>query len=349
MEEEEEEGEETTADEWCGLQSSAAPHHHQHLLQGDPTNGEFLPREPGPGHQQVPLLHGHHEDFFASVDVKDGQGAENSTTSSTTKMAADNSAGKLALPCAASATETCDSIINSDQAAAGSSAERTDLVTSGVQDDEKRTSFSQRCAEQQAHEEVSSLACGRKKDAGESRPSAKSLLPSSSSLVSTADSPPTDSGDGPNVDSSSVDPFSFFDFPSLNEVKELLPSVLKDISCMEDLSQQADLSSPPPPPTLKSCAMTPQPKTPSAGVTIIPEPKLINREESRLNLIGHIEHLQALVEERLDLVEQRLGGLELQQLLPPLDCSGIAQAIARLLNDIQSLKKANNMMPDELI
>jgi hypothetical protein len=153
-----------------------------------------------------------------------------------------------------------------------------------------------------------------------------------------------------------VDPFSFFDFPSLNEVKQLLPSVLKDISSMEELggtavaTAAAPLSRPPPP----------------VAVNIIPEPKLINREESRLNLIGHIEHLQELLDGRLDLVEQRLNELELpqqqqqqtqqqqqqpqqqQQQQPGVDCANIAQAVSRLLTDIQSMKAVNAMLSDRI-
>jgi hypothetical protein len=132
----------------------------------------------------------------------------------------------------------------------------------------------------------------------------------------------------------------------LNEVKELLPSVLKDISSMEDLAQQSGL----PPPS--AAILATRSPAPSAGVTIIPEPKLINREESRINLIGHIEHLQSLVGERLDLVEQRLDRLESpEQLQLPqelLDCSNIVQSVARLLTDVKSMKKVNHMLPERI-
>jgi hypothetical protein len=191
-------------------------------------------------------------------------------------------------------------------------------------------------------------------------------------LLSSAENPPVSQ----SHESGSVDPFSFFDFPSLNEVKQLLPSVLKDISSMEELggaavaTAAAPLSRAPPPPV---------------AVNIIPEPKLINREESRLNLIGHIEHLQELLDGRLDLVEQRLNELELlpqqqqqqtqqqqqqpqqqqqqpqqqqqqpqqqpqqqQQQQPGVDCANIAQAVSRLLTDIQSMKTVNAMLSDRI-
>jgi hypothetical protein len=186
-------------------------------------------------------------------------------------------------------------------------------------------------------------------------------------LLSSAENPPVSQSH--ESGSSSVDPFSFFDFPSLNEVKQLLPSVLKDISSMEELggaavaTAAAPLSRVPPP----------------MAVNIIPEPKLINREESRLNLIGHIEHLQELLDGRLDLVEQRLNELELpqqqqqqsqqqqqqpqqqqtqqqqqqpqqqqQQQQPGVDCANIAQAVSRLLTDIQSMKAVNAMLSDRI-
>jgi hypothetical protein len=183
-------------------------------------------------------------------------------------------------------------------------------------------------------------------------------------LLSSAENPPVSQ----SHESGSVDPFSFFDFPSLNEVKQLLPSVLKDISSMEELggaavaTAAAPLSRAPPP----------------VAVNIIPEPKLINREESRLNLIGHIEHLQELLDGRLDLVEQRLNELELpqqeqqqqqqqqpqqqqlqpqqqqqqpqqqQQQQPVVDCANIAQAVSRLLTDIQSMKAVNALLSDRI-
>ena len=146
-------------------------------------------------------------------------------------------------------------------------------------------------------------------------------------------------GGGP----AAIDPFSFFDFPSLNEVKELLPSVLKDISCMADLAAAAHHHQ-------QRAAVLIPPASP-ANVTLIPEPKLINREESRLNLIGHIEHLQGLVGQRLDLVEERLGSLEQldsSSLAQLPDSSQIVQALARLLTDIQSMKKVNSWLPDRI-
>jgi len=114
---------------------------------------------------------------------------------------------------------------------------------------------------------------------------------------------------------------AFFDFPSLNEVKELLPGVLKELA--------------PPPP---------QP-------TIIPEPKLINREESRANLVSHVEHLHALVEDRLTGCETRLdqlldntsiGGDE------SLDMTGINRGLYRLLRDLRSIQSTNLLLPDKL-
>ena len=96
---------------------------------------------------------------------------------------------------------------------------------------------------------------------------------------------------------------AFFDFPSLNEVKELLPGVLKELA--------------PPPP---------QP-------TIIPEPKLINREESRANLVSHVEHLHALVEDRLTGCETRLDQL--------LDNTSIGKKKLQLLSEpFESLKNS---------
>ena len=91
------------------------------------------------------------------------------------------------------------------------------------------------------------------------------------------------------------DEFAFFDF-GLKEVKELLPGVLMDISGLDNDQLNPAAFNPP--------------------AIMVPEaPKLINREESRLNLVGHIEHLQALLDDRLNVVETLLAQEEAEMRL----------------------------------
>jgi len=98
----------------------------------------------------------------------------------------------------------------------------------------------------------------------------------------------------PDANNATTDDFAFLDF-GLKEVKELLPGVLMDISGLDNDQ-------------LNPAAFNP--------AIIVPEaPKLINREESRLNLVGHIEHLQSLLDDRLNVVETLLAQEEAEMRL----------------------------------
>jgi len=153
------------------------------------------------------------------------------------------------------------------------------------------------------------------------------------------------SGDGGDFDApategctTTADDFSFFDFPSLTEVKELLPGVLKDISGLE-----LQANPPPPPP-------------PAPASIIIPEPKLINREESRANLVSHLDYMQNLVDEQLDCIETHVMAAEAQTAgssnvqdgpssnSNPLDCSRINRGMFKLIKELRSMKKLNSML-----
>merc|ERR1712110_570873 len=89
-----------------------------------------------------------------------------------------------------------------------------------------------------------------------------------------------------------------FDFPSnllpsVSEMQRLLPDVIKDISGSLSVSANQNFT-----PTI-----LPQP-------TIIPEPKRLDRDECRLNLILHIENLQKHIQVRLESLDTELGVLE---------------------------------------
>merc|ERR1712107_974817 len=75
------------------------------------------------------------------------------------------------------------------------------------------------------------------------------------------------------------------ELPSVSELQLLLPGVIQDISQGSGnhaFSQQAVRGTNP---------------------TLIPEPKRLDREECRLNLLNHVEELQVLVEARLEEIE----------------------------------------------
>merc|ERR1712192_257752 len=82
------------------------------------------------------------------------------------------------------------------------------------------------------------------------------------------------------------------ELPSVSELQLLLPGVIQDISQGSGnhaFSQQAVRGTNP---------------------TLIPEPKLLDREECRVNLLNHVEELQVLVESRLDEIESRLDSVD---------------------------------------
>merc|ERR1712142_1119294 len=221
---------------------------------------------------------------------------------------------------------------------------------------------------------------------------AQHLSSSSSQLVNGADdmaqnelwskSNDTTAGDVGEEDFVKNDDFSLDFLPWLNEVKELLPGVLKDISggslditnaattSAASSSNNDDISaSDTAIPSGRNCAVgvTASPRRRSAKktnkisghhpppVTLIPQPKLINREESRLNLVSHIEHMQTQVDQRLSLVEQYLQHEEQAVLgmndtgtpapaLPRLDCSEVKQGLSKLVRDLRSIKRVTNRM-----
>lgn len=201
-------------------------------------------------------------------------------------------------------------------------------------------------------------------------------------VVENATSNDTTAGDVGEEDFVKNDDFSLDFLPWLNEVKELLPGVLKDISggslditnaatnSAASSSNNDDISaSDTAIPSGRNCAVgvTASPRRRSAKktnkisghhpppVTLIPQPKLINREESRLNLVSHIEHMQTQVDQRLSLVEQYLQHEEQAVLgmndtgtpapaLPRLDCSEVKQGLSKLVRDLRSIKRVTNQM-----
>ena len=126
---------------------------------------------------------------------------------------------------------------------------------------------------------------------------------------------------------------SGFDFPpnllpSVSEMQRLLPDVIKDIS-------GSLAASPAFPPTI-SPAILPPP-------TIIPEPKRLDRDECRLNLILHIESLQKHIQTRLETLDTELEILEKRK---EREVSGVV--LASTMQDLRSAKIVNNSLPERI-
>ena len=115
--------------------------------------------------------------------------------------------------------------------------------------------------------------------------------------------------------------------PSVSEMQRMLPDVIKDIS-----GSLSSVSSPP-------ATFPPVPN-------IIPEPKRLDREECRLNLLDHIEALQKHVEDRLEDVEDQIENVERRRKEAPGGWSGLA--VSSKLQDLTSAKIVNNTLSDRL-
>jgi hypothetical protein len=137
------------------------------------------------------------------------------------------------------------------------------------------------------------------------------------------------------------------ELPSVSELQLLLPGVIQDISQGSGnhaFSQQAVRGTNP---------------------TLIPEPKRLDREECRLNLLNHVEELQVLVEARLEEIENRLDAVDPSansscSTTPSTSSSSTTQppyphsasSLGRVLLDLRTAKKLtstsllNNILPD---
>merc|ERR1712192_167837 len=138
------------------------------------------------------------------------------------------------------------------------------------------------------------------------------------------------------------------ELPSVSELQLLLPGVIQDISRGSGnhaFSQKAVRGTNP---------------------TLIPEPKRLDREECRVNLLNRVEELQVLVESRLEEIESRLDSVDPSSnsscsttpsssspqlpLYPSTTLS--SSSLGRILLDLRTAKKLtstsliNNILPD---
>lgn len=119
--------------------------------------------------------------------------------------------------------------------------------------------------------------------------------------------------------------------PSVSEIQRMLPDVIKDIS--------GGLSGTP-------TAFSQSILTPTPPLNIIPEPKRLDRDECRQNLLDHIETLQKHVEDRLEMVEEQIENVERRRKAPPGVWSGMM--ISSKMQDVRSAKIVNSTLPDRL-
>ena len=114
----------------------------------------------------------------------------------------------------------------------------------------------------------------------------------------SSSTPPTTSQDG-NDDTETLLDASMI--PSLSEVERLLPSVLQ---AMDDGGIDGNTKQ-----NSSSSSSLPKASTSKAAV-IIPEPKRLNRDECRLNLLQHIQSVQSEIEKRFVAIEEAIGKIE---------------------------------------
>ena len=148
--------------------------------------------------------------------------------------------------------------------------------------------------------------------------------------------------------------------PSVSELQLLLPGVIQDISQGEQEAGGAQAFHQQVSAVREAVARhntTQAVRGPNP--TIIPEPKRLDREECRLNLLHHVEDLQVrrglggvgtvprqgLVEARLQEIEDRVEGLEGTG---EQEAGGATPPLASLLQDLRSAQRLNTALPDRL-
>lgn len=87
--------------------------------------------------------------------------------------------------------------------------------------------------------------------------------------------------------------------PSVSEVERLLPSVIQEIASSKNNSST----------TSPSTSNKPA-ESASNSVNFVPEPKRLDRDECRLNLLQHIESVQAEIDKRYNAIESALAKIE---------------------------------------
>jgi len=116
--------------------------------------------------------------------------------------------------------------------------------------------------------------------------------------------------------------------PSVSEMQRMLPDVIKDIS--------GSLNSTP----AFNGGIINSPTAPN----IIPEPKRLDRDECRQNLLEHIEALQKHVEDRLEAVEDKIENIEKKRKDSPGVWSGLI--MSQKIKNVQATKIVNRTLPD---
>ena len=136
-------------------------------------------------------------------------------------------------------------------------------------------------------------------------------------LPPTSSTPPPLHHEGDGEDEENILDESLI--PSITEVERLLPGVLQ---AMDDgiASGSNKVSSSPPTtsaaggPTAAGAATTSSISVPKASTSkaavIIPEPKRLDRDECRLNLLQHIQSVQSEIEKRFTAIEEAIGKIE---------------------------------------
>jgi hypothetical protein len=112
-------------------------------------------------------------------------------------------------------------------------------------------------------------------------------------------------------------------FPTVSEVAQLLPSVIKAMGSAAGSGHESPISIlPPPPPRV-----------------IIQEPKRLDRDECRLNLLDHIANVQAEFEIRLESIETSFNKIIDDEAINPLpETSTTRSMLTTVLRDLSTAR-----------
>ena len=145
---------------------------------------------------------------------------------------------------------------------------------------------------------------------------------SSTEKVKIQNGPPDTSE---STEAATSSPFDASFIPSVSEVERLLPSVIQEIESGKDSA-----ASSPPTSVAATAAATAGGKPMTNG--IFPEPKRLDRDECRLNLLQHIDNVQSEIQKRFKAIESVVFKLEVSN-----SCSSTNDPNSRVKAKLASL------------
>ena len=130
--------------------------------------------------------------------------------------------------------------------------------------------------------------------------------------------------------------------PSVSEVERLLPSVIQEIESGKDSAASS------PPTSVAATSTAPASMSnggnPGNSSLMMPEPKRLDRDECRLNLLQHIDNVQSEIQKRFKAIESVVFKLEVSNKCSSTGSDANSKVKAKLASLIQDLSISRQLM-----